>query len=111
MILADFDSFMMPLKGSIRGINAPVVTHKLRDPTKWETFDHYLIERGYADICFPTDFYFLQHAYNHITGQTAQVYKNTEFMEQFSMEKWAETRNGFNPMREEYVNTSFLVTE
>ena len=29
----------------------------------------------------------------------------------FAMDSWAITKNNFNPMREEYVNTSFLVTE
>jgi hypothetical protein len=47
------------------------VTHKLRDPTDWLTYDHYLIERGHTDICYPTDFFFLQHAYRHITGKQA----------------------------------------
>ena len=76
LILADFDSFMMPLTGSIKGLNAPVVTHKLKDPTAWTTYESYLCERGHADICVPTDFYFLQHAYQHITKRQAQVYKN-----------------------------------
>jgi hypothetical protein len=34
LILADFDSFIMP-KNSIKGINAPLITNKLKDPTKW----------------------------------------------------------------------------
>ncbi len=67
MILADFDSFLMP-KNSIKGINAPLVTNKLKDPTQWQTFDTYLIERGAADICFPVDFHFLRHAYQKITA-------------------------------------------
>jgi len=50
-------------KGSIKGENAPMVTHKLKDPTAWTTYDHFLVERGSCDICFPTDFHFLQHAY------------------------------------------------
>ena len=62
LVLADFDSFMMP-RGCIKGQNAPMVTHKLKDPTEWSTYASYLCERGHADICFPTDFYFLQHAY------------------------------------------------
>ncbi len=33
MILADFDSFLMPRSGCLQGINAPMVTHKLKDPT------------------------------------------------------------------------------
>ena len=58
MILADFDSFMMP-RGSIQGINAPMVTHKLKDPTEWETYPSVLVPRGQADICYPSDFFFL----------------------------------------------------
>lgn len=55
LILADFDSFLYP-RGSIKGGTAPMVTHKLRDPTKWATYSSYLVPRGHADICFPTDF-------------------------------------------------------
>jgi hypothetical protein len=62
LIMADFDSFLMP-RNSIRGINAPLVTHKLKDPTKWKTYDNYLVPRGEADICFPVDFHFLKYAY------------------------------------------------
>ena len=58
LILADFDSFLMPA-GSIEGLNAPMVTNKLKDPTQWKTFNTCLVDRGSADICFPTDFYFL----------------------------------------------------
>jgi Putative S-adenosyl-L-methionine-dependent methyltransferase len=58
LIMADFDSFLMP-KNSIKGINAPLVTNKLKDPTQWQTYDTYLIDRGAADICFPVDFHFL----------------------------------------------------
>jgi hypothetical protein len=71
---------MMPFSGCLKGVNAPMVTHKLKDPTKWETFDTYLTPRGHADICFPTDFFFLQQAYTYITGKEAQVYKNKEFV-------------------------------
>lgn len=60
--MADFDSFLMPRK-SIKGINAPLVTNKLKDPTQWETYDTYLVPRGEADLCFPVDFFFLKHAY------------------------------------------------
>ena len=88
-----------------------MVTHKLKDPQKWKTFETYLVERGAADICFPTDFFFLQHAYQQITGKQAQVYKNEEFMNLFALDSWCTTRNNYNPMREEYYNTSFFVTE
>jgi len=75
LILADFDSFLMP-RGSIQGITAPMVTHKLRDPTEWTTYGSYLVPRGQADICFPSDFNFLQHAYGKLTSKNAYIYKN-----------------------------------
>ena len=112
IILADFDCFPEALsKNSILGQNAPLITNKLAEPTEWKTYDNYLIPRGAADICFPSDFEFLQHAYENITGQPAAVYKNKEFVDMFALESWATTKNNYNPMREEYVNTSFLVTE
>jgi hypothetical protein len=110
LVMADFDSFLMP-KNSIKGLNAPLVTNKLKDPTEWKTYDTYLIERGAADICFPVDFNFMQHAYQKITGNQATVYKTSQFVDQFALASWATTQNLFNPMRDEYFNTSFLVTE
>ena len=112
LILADFDCFLTSTNyRGLKGMNQPVVTNKLEDPTKWQEYDTYLIPRGDADICFPTDFLYLQHAYKEITGKPASIYKNPDFMEMFSLRAWCETRNNYNPMREEYVNTSFLVTE
>jgi len=110
MILADFDSYIMPRDG-IKGMNAPMVTHKLRDPTEWSTYSSYLVPRGHADICFPSDFHFLQHAYSQITGKNASIYKNQEFVKTYALENWAETENLYNPLKEEYFNTSFFVTE
>lgn len=80
IILADFDSFIYP-KNSIKGINAPLVTNKLKDPTQWQTYDNYLIGRGEADICFPVDFYFLKFAYQKLSGYNSHVYKTSEFVE------------------------------
>lgn len=90
LIMADFDSFLMP-KNSIKGINAPLVTNKLKDPTQWDTYDHYLLPRGAADICFPVDFHFLRHAYQKITGLQANVYKTSEFIDQFALQSWGST--------------------
>ena len=90
LILADFDSFIMP-KNSIRGINAPLITHKLKDPTQWKTYDTYLVPRGEADICFPIDFYFLKYYYTLITGFTANVHKTREMADLYALESWCQT--------------------
>ena len=52
--MADFDCFLTEV--IIKGINSPLVTDKLEDPTKWKNYDTYLVPRGAADICFPSDF-------------------------------------------------------
>lgn len=57
LVLADFDCFLEP--NALKGINAPLVTNKLQSPTEWKAYDDYLIPRGAADICFPTDFEYL----------------------------------------------------
>ena len=88
-----------------------MVTHKLRDPTEWTTYGSYLVPRGQADICFPSDFNFLQHAYGKLTSKNAYIYKNQEFVDMYALETWATTKNLYNPLKEEYFNTSFLVTE
>ena len=88
-----------------------MVANKLAAPMDQEEYDHYLIPRGSADICFPTDFHFLQHAYQEITQQPAQIYKHQEFMDIYSQESWTRVQNYHNAMREEYFNTSFMVTE
>lgn len=108
--MADFDSFLMDRK-SIKGINAPVVTKKAEKPEDWVTHSSYLLERGEVDICFPSDFRFLQHAYSSISGKPSIVLKNKEFAEMFLKEGWGDTQNGYNPIKEEYINTSFLITE
>ncbi len=90
LILADFDSFIYP-RNSMRGINAPLVTNKLKDPTKWKTYETYLTERGAADICFPVDFNFLKHAYQKISGFQSRVHKTSEFVDQYALSSWCAT--------------------
>ncbi len=53
------------------------MTDKESEPTKWKNYDSILQGRGEADICFPSDFYFLKHAYQSINGrkQRAEVMK------------------------------------
>lgn len=55
LIMADFDSFIMP-RECVRGTNAPLVSEKIEDSPHKDT---YLIPRGHADIYFPSDFFFL----------------------------------------------------
>ena len=87
LIFADFDSFIMPRK-CVNGINAPLVTNKLAGPSDWDSYDSYLVPPGVADICFPSNFYFLQHAYGLLTGKEAQYMKNVEMFDKFAVSTW-----------------------
>mmetsp|Transcript_4691 Transcript_4691/g.3949 ORF Transcript_4691/g.3949 Transcript_4691/m.3949 type:complete len:145 (-) Transcript_4691:73-507(-) len=87
LIFADFDSFIMPRK-CVNGINAPLVTNKLAKPSDWQSFDSYLIPPGVADICFPSDFYFLRNAYELMTGKQAKYMKNMEMFDKYAVSNW-----------------------
>lgn len=110
LIIADFDLLPSETK-SKKGINAPIVSKKLRKSHEKQDFDSYLVEKGEADIFFPTNFSFLQYMYKEICGKKSFSLKSYEFMNEFSKEKWAETKSGYNPLKEDFQNTSFLVSE
>ena len=114
LILADFDSFRYPLRGRVAGRNAPIVTDKETEPTKWRSYPTFLVKQGEADICFPTDFYFLRHAYNQICKRTgsrrAKVVKHGDFMKENLEEDWGRAINGYCPLIEEYLNASFFLS-
>lgn len=87
LILADFDSFSTSSK-TLNGINGPIVNIKLEKASQWQTYDDYLATPGDVDICFPTDFYFLKHAYRHITNKSPIVYKNEEMVHKYAIQGW-----------------------
>ena len=53
----------------------------------------------------------MKHAYYEMTGSISNVYKSEDFIKQYALESWCSTQNLYNPMKEEYFNTSFLVSE
>jgi hypothetical protein len=51
------------LHSNIKGINAPIVSKKLEKSHEKFDYPDYLVNRGEADIFFPTDFRLLKHMY------------------------------------------------
>lgn len=49
--------------------------------------------------------------YEGVTNQRGQYLKSHEFIKEFSREKWAETKSGYNPFKEDFMNTSFFLTK
>lgn len=66
--------------------------------------------RGEADIFFPTNFRLLREMYKDTCFRDGVHMKSWEFMEKFSREKLTTTRSGYNPLKEDFMNTSFFVT-
>lgn len=49
--------------------------------------------------------------YKDVSGKKSTIFKTADFMKEFSREQWTETKSGYNPLKEDFYNTSFLVTE
>lgn len=106
LIMGDFDS----LASNIPGINSPIVSRKGEGSAEKRDFDSYLVERGAADIFFPVDFDMLKVMHEAVLGREAEVRKSYEFFDEFSLKEWALSKSGFNPIKEDFSNTSFLLS-
>ena len=111
LIISDFDMLSNSISTRNQGINAPVVSKKLEKAQSKHDYDNYLIECGEGDIFFPTNFKLLRYLYKEICNKNSWIMKSHEFMKEFSFESWTETKSGYNPLKEDFLNTSFLVTD
>ncbi|CAL8470142.1 g9684 [Coccomyxa elongata] len=111
VLAADFDH--LP-ETRIPGKNAPLVA----TTAGGKTIDHstYLVDAGSADIFFPTDFYMLERMYGVLSkrdsaseGITTSVLKNEAFMKRYASIAETTTVQGYNPLLQDYSNTSFFI--
>ncbi|XP_010926602.1 protein arginine methyltransferase NDUFAF7 homolog, mitochondrial isoform X1 [Elaeis guineensis] len=109
---------------SIPGDRAPLVSSK-RDGC---TVDHnnYLDAKGDADIFFPTDFWLLERIDHHCSGwlneQTESkslkpvkkrrtlTLDTAAFMEEFGLPTKTRTKDGYNPLLDDFRNTKFYIS-
>ncbi|CEG46067.1 Putative S-adenosyl-L-methionine-dependent methyltransferase MidA [Plasmopara halstedii] len=131
LIAADFDSLPAPeldTKSSIKAIshplsptatsagtlsagNAPLVASKITGVT--QDHDTYLVQGGVADIFFPTDFSKLKKAYCFALQREPDeisVVKSSTFLKEFADVEKTKTITRFNPLLEDYSNTSFILS-
>ncbi|CAI5713579.1 unnamed protein product [Peronospora effusa] len=131
LIAADFDSLpgpnlddKSPIKAIEHGLsptatssgtlfagNAPLVASKVTNVTK--DHDTYLVQGGIADIFFATDFNRLKKAYCSTLQRQpheVSVIKSSEFMKEFADVQKTKTITRYNPMLEDYSNTSFILS-
>lgn len=102
VVFSDFDS----LTGKSQGYNAPVVQTMLEN--KAITTSTFMVEQGYFDIMFPTDFHVIRDLYINICGKLVKTSKHHEFLEQWGDIEATTTKSGENPMLTFYQNASFL---
>jgi len=105
LLLADFDQ----LPSTIPGTLGPVV--QSRDGTGgYKDHSTYLVEPGSCDIFFPTDFKLMQHMLARVCNQDAKVMKSKEFFEAYAKVSATRTASGYNPLLNDFKNTSILLS-
>ena len=109
-IMGDFD-LLRESPSSLIGINAPIVSTKLEKSEEKKDYGNYLVPRGSADIFFPTDFSLLKLMHSRITNCESERMKSFEFVQKYSEKNWATTKSGYNPLKEDFFNTSFFLSK
>lgn len=102
LILADFDSF----NGQSEGYNSPVVQTMIDG--KMVAASTYMVQQGYFDIMFPTDFHIARDLYIQTCGKLIETSKHDEFLRQWGDITSTTTKSGENPLLDFYPNAAFL---
>jgi hypothetical protein len=69
-----------------------------------------LVQQGYFDILFPTDFGVVEDMYRAITGRLTRVATHEEFFARWSYPEETQMRSGEDALLSMYANHSVLVT-
>lgn len=104
LITSDFHS----LPQATAGFNAPVV--QTRYQRKTVPVQTPLVQQGYFDILFPTDFGVMEDIYRAITGRLTRVTTHEDFFRRWAYVEEAEMRSGENALLGWYKNASVMVT-
>ncbi|TMW67067.1 hypothetical protein Poli38472_012183 [Pythium oligandrum] len=98
-------------EGTLCAGNAPLVASKTTGVT--EDHDTYLVQGGVADIFFATDFARLKRAYCSVLNRKPEevsVVKSASFLKEFGDVSKTKTLTGYNPLIQDYSNTSFILS-
>ncbi|KAI4370458.1 hypothetical protein MLD38_018811 [Melastoma candidum] len=120
LIVSDF-SYLPDVR--IAGERAPLVSTKKEG--KSTDYDNYLDAKGDADIFFPTDFWLLERIDHFSSGWTKLnmdksstqgrkrrtiTLDTSSFMEEFGLPSKTKTKDGYNPLLEDFKNTKFYLS-
>ncbi|KAL0257446.1 hypothetical protein SLS55_008259 [Diplodia seriata] len=104
LVTSDFHS----LPDTVKGINAPVV--QTRYQRKMVPVSTPLVQQGYFDILFPTDFGVMEDVYRAITGKLTHVMTHEDFLKRWAFVEDTQVRSGENPLLSWYKNASVMTT-
>ncbi|KAL2358155.1 S-adenosyl-L-methionine-dependent methyltransferase [Cryomyces antarcticus] len=104
LVTSDFHS----LPDAVRGVNAPVVQTRYKRRTVPVSTP--LVQQGYFDILFPTDFNVMEDIYRAITGKLTRVLSHEDFLKRWAYVEDTQTRSGENPLLSWYKNASVMIT-
>ncbi|RKP11050.1 S-adenosyl-L-methionine-dependent methyltransferase [Thamnocephalis sphaerospora] len=109
LVLSDFYT----LPDAVPGVDAPVVqTRYQRTMVPCST---YLVQPGWFDIFYPTNFELLRDVYRLVCrssrpANTTRIMGEREFLERFADVERTRTISGENPMLDYYENNKFLLS-
>nr|POF16785.1 protein arginine methyltransferase ndufaf7 like, mitochondrial [Quercus suber] len=104
LITSDFHS----LPDATPGYRAPVVQTRYQRRTV--PVGTPLVQQGYFDILFPTDFGVMEDIYRAITGRLTRVTTHEDFFRRWAYVEDTQMRSGENAMLSLYKNASVMVT-
>jgi len=104
LITSDFHN----LPEATAGYNAPVVQTRYQRRTVLVRTP--LVQQGYFDILFPTDFGVMEDIYRAITGRLTRVMTHEDFFRRWSYVGDTQMRSGENALLGWYKNASVMVT-
>lgn len=123
LIASDFN-YLPDVK--VPGERAPLVSTK-RDGRSLD-YSSYLDAKGDADIFFPTDFWLLERIDHYSSGWLKSRIENFDrsskqgkkrrtitldtsvFMEEFGLPTKTKTKDGYNPLLDDFINTKFYLS-
>ncbi|KMT14868.1 hypothetical protein BVRB_3g065920 [Beta vulgaris subsp. vulgaris] len=120
LIASDF-SYLPDVR--IPGVRAPLVSAKVHGHSV--DYESYLDAKGDADIFFPTDFWLLERIDHYCSGGMQPCQKNpakgrkkrrtitldtSAFMEEFGLPSKTRTKDGYNPLLDDFKNTKFYLS-
>ncbi|XP_027338673.1 uncharacterized protein LOC113852559 [Abrus precatorius] len=120
LIASDF-SYLPDVK--IPGERAPLVSTK-KDGSSSD-YDNYMQAKGDADIFFPTDFWLLEQMDHYCSGwlkplsdhsskkgkkRRTITLETSSFMEEFGLPTKTRTKDGYNPLLDDFKNTKFYLS-